>query len=238
MEKKKDSLHKSPPSQPLLNFFFFYLFSPLLLFTSTTPRLHPKQVFFFLQLKQRPNTIIIIIIGNNNNSNNNYSIENSYIYSISPTMHKPVRISASTLKSWMDNPQQPFVVIDVRDHDAFGVSILSYALTLIKSFLIANTLFLSKSPINSFFQGHIRHSINIPAANFVPSLPSLSSSLCNTKRVVFHCQLSQSRGPACAMAYLRHISHIFPNQEIFILDGGFNEWARLYGRDPRYTEAL
>lgn len=38
-------------------------------------------------------------------------------------MHKPVRISASTLKSWMDNPQQPFVVIDVRDHDTFGVSI-------------------------------------------------------------------------------------------------------------------
>ncbi|CDO55278.1 similar to Saccharomyces cerevisiae YPR200C ARR2 Arsenate reductase required for arsenate resistance [Geotrichum candidum] len=129
-------------------------------------------------------------------------------------MHKPVRISASTLKSWMDNPQQPFVVIDVRDHDTFG------------------------SPINSFFQGHIRHSINVPAANFVPSLPSLSSSLCNTKRVVFHCQLSQSRGPACATAYSRHISHIFPHQEIYILDGGFNEWARLYGRDARYTEAL
>lgn len=80
--------------------------------------------------------------------------------------------------------------------------------------------------------------VGVPAATFIPALPSLSASLCNTKRVVFHCQISQQRGPSCAMAYARYISHILPNQEIYILDGGFNEWARLYGRDPRYTEAF
>lgn len=93
----------------------------------------------------------------------------------------------------------------------------------------------------------------MPSASFYSALPALSASLYDTQRVVFHCQLSQQRGPSCANVYYRHALmnlgstgsnnnvnsvKLRPDQEIYVLDGGFNEWARMYGRDSRYTEGF
>lgn len=41
-------------------------------------------------------------------------------------MSRPTRISAATLKGWLDSPQSnpKIVIIDVRDDDRFGVSIV------------------------------------------------------------------------------------------------------------------
>ena len=58
--------------------------------------------------------------------------------------------------------------------------------------------------------------------------------------MVFHCQLSQQRGPSCAAAYYRHNYNSNKpeedNQEIYVLTGGFSEWAREYGKDKNVTE--
>lgn len=55
---------------------------------------------------------------------------------------------------------------------------------------------------------------------------------------VFHCALSQQRGPSAAMRFLRCISDedlsLF---RVWVLRGGFNHWQGVYGSDPSVTEA-
>lgn len=88
-------------------------------------------------------------------------------------------------------------------------------------------------------KGHIRTSINVPSATFVTKLSKLQAALAGANRVVFHCQLSQQRGPMCATTYAKHLaSRGIRNQEVYILSGGFDEWARLYGTDPKCTESF
>lgn len=117
-------------------------------------------------------------------------------------------MSASTLKSWIDNGKsEPVAIVDVRDSDYIG--------------------------------GHIRSSVNVPSTQFLGRLNKLQSALAGRPKVVFHCQLSQQRGPSCAAAYARLLaSKGIRNQEVYVLSGGFNEWARHYGNDVRYTEGF
>ncbi|VVT58586.1 uncharacterized protein SAPINGB_P006283 [Magnusiomyces paraingens] len=125
-------------------------------------------------------------------------------------MSKPTVISPAILKSWLDSPSATLkvVVIDVRDEDRYG--------------------------------GHIRNSVNVPSSTFISAIPNLADQLQQTqaRRIVFHCQLSQVRGPSCAGAYFRHIygTPLQQEQEIYILQGGFSEWARQYGRENSVTE--
>ena len=85
--------------------------------------------------------------------------------------------------------------------------------------------------------GHIRGSINVPASKFYGAVAKLQTALNGRTKVIFHCQLSQQRGPSCANVYTRQLAAKgIRNQEVFVLQGGFNEWARAYGRDQRYTE--
>ncbi|SCU91403.1 LADA_0F09758g1_1 [Lachancea dasiensis] len=55
---------------------------------------------------------------------------------------------------------------------------------------------------------------------------------------VFHCALSQQRGPSAAMKFLRtledeDLAHI----RIYVLRGGFNHWQSLYGENSEVTES-
>lgn len=88
--------------------------------------------------------------------------------------------------------------------------------------------------------GHIKNSINIPSTKFLSKIPKLETAIQNRQKVVFHCQLSQQRGPACAAAYCRHLNDKALNstQEVYVLSGGFNEWARHYGNDKKYTDSF
>ena len=60
--------------------------------------------------------------------------------------------------------------------------------------------------------------------------------------VVFHCALSQQRGPSAALRYLRERERILgeeecKKQEVYVLEGGFVQWQDKYGNDERLTEA-
>lgn len=55
--------------------------------------------------------------------------------------------------------------------------------------------------------------------------------------IVFHCALSQQRGPSMAMKFIRHWDR--PKSEdlnVWILRGGFTKWQELYGEDTSVTE--
>ncbi|KAI9828510.1 MAG: hypothetical protein M1826_006047 [Phylliscum demangeonii] len=88
----------------------------------------------------------------------------------------------------------PLAVIDVRDDDHIG--------------------------------GHIRTSQHVPSTRLMArdgqQMAQLVQELREVPVVVFHCSLSQQRGPAAA--------------EVYVLEGGFRSWLALYGEDTTLTE--
>lgn len=79
-------------------------------------------------------------------------------------------------------------------------------------------------------------------------MPSLVRRLQDKKMVVFHCALSQQRGPSAALQYMREREQLSKRpkaegatssgeqQSVYILDGGFSGWQGTYGEDERLTE--
>ncbi|KAK0118419.1 hypothetical protein ONS95_012706 [Cadophora gregata] len=51
--------------------------------------------------------------------------------------------------------------------------------------------------------GHIKHSIHAPSTTLDTKIPELVRKLKDKDTVVFHCALSQQRGPSAALRYIR-----------------------------------
>ena len=70
--------------------------------------------------------------------------------------------------------------------------------------------------------------------------PELIRTLKDKKQVVFHCALSQQRGPSAALRYMRERDRLLgpdnKDQEVLVLDGGFTKWQEKYGEDKQLTE--
>lgn len=132
-------------------------------------------------------------------------------------------VDPQTLKTWLvqgtTNLGSKFQIIDVRDSDYVG--------------------------------GHIVESMHIKSTNFKDEqLPLLLSTLRERKQdtLIFHCMLSQQRGPSAAMRFIRYLNHqlgisddeaeidFIKNVNVYILRGGFGKWQELYGEDHRLTE--
>lgn len=73
------------------------------------------------------------------------------------------------------------------------------------------TLVRSKSPSvaiidvrdSDYIGGHIANGINVPTHTHDYRMPELVRTLKDKETVVFHCALSQQRGPSSALRYLR-----------------------------------
>lgn len=64
-------------------------------------------------------------------------------------------------------------------------------------------------------------------------------TLAGKESVVFHCALSQQRGPSAALRYARERQRLQPEaqkQTVYVLDGGFTMWQAKYGEDETLTE--
>lgn len=105
--------------------------------------------------------------------------------------------------------------------------------------------------------GHIKSSLHFPSTNLDATLPTLLRRLADKDVVVFHCALSQQRGPAAALRYLREKAakeqaegekaavkqaggeggEEKKSQQVYVLDKGFVGWQEIYGPDERLTEA-
>ncbi|KAI1746906.1 Rhodanese-like protein [Xylaria castorea] len=95
--------------------------------------------------------------------------------------------------------------------------------------------------------GHIRTSMHFPSRSFDVTMPTLLRRLADKETVVFHCALSQQRGPSAALRYLRAKEADAANangkeggsekkQKVYVLDQGFTGWQEVYGTDERLTE--
>lgn len=95
--------------------------------------------------------------------------------------------------------------------------------------------------------GHIRGSMHVPSTTLDYRIPELVRQLKDKDSVIFHCSLSQQRGPSAALRYARErnrlvefnlasndaeVAHnsdkveeaVGARQHIFILAGGFVQW--------------
>ena len=95
--------------------------------------------------------------------------------------------------------------------------------------------------------GHITTSMHFPTPSLDAQIPTLLRKCADKDIVVFHCALSQQRGPSAALRYLRErdekaagtkeevegpseegkgapSSGTVKEQEVFVLDGGFVKW--------------
>ncbi|KAF3359930.1 hypothetical protein VDGD_00756 [Verticillium dahliae] len=97
---------------------------------------------------------------------------------------------------------------------------------------------------DDYLGGHIKGGINMPSATLDVMMPTLVRRMQDKKTVVFHCALSQQRGPSAALKYLRERDQMLrrenpaelANQTVYVLDLGFSGWQQTYGEDERLTE--
>lgn len=82
--------------------------------------------------------------------------------------------------------------------------------------------------------GHIRKSTHVPSSSLDFQLPKVVEELADKEIVVFHCALSQQRGPGAALRYLRERDTMLRAQGIILgspddkqragLEGGVKVW--------------
>ncbi|KAK6082509.1 hypothetical protein SCUP515_02264 [Seiridium cupressi] len=94
--------------------------------------------------------------------------------------------------------------------------------------------------------GHIQGSLHFPSRSLEAMMPTLLRKLEDKETVVFHCALSQQRGPSAALRYMRERSELVEKmkkegkeektQTVYVLDRGFVGWQEVYGTDERLTQ--
>ncbi|RAL42430.1 unnamed protein product [Cuscuta campestris] len=76
--------------------------------------------------------------------------------------------------------------------------------------------------------GHIRGSIHFASNTFLDKLPTLLQQVQGKDTLVFHCALSQVRGPRCARILANHLAENAEEsgmkKTIMVLEHGFNGW--------------
>ncbi|OJD16246.1 hypothetical protein AJ78_03583 [Emergomyces pasteurianus Ep9510] len=97
-------------------------------------------------------------------------------------------------------------------------------------------------PFTDHVGGHIFSSTWHPSSTLNENMPDLINTLRDKEKVVFHCALSQERGPSAALKYIREREQVLGKEEsakqtVFVLDGGFVLWQEKYGEDQRLTQA-
>ena len=94
-----------------------------------------------------------------------------------------------------------------------------------------------------YIGGHIKGSTNVPAHQLDAMMPTLLRRLNDKKIVVFHCMLSQQRGPKAARRYMQEREAALgkeaaDQQTVYVLGRGFDGWQQEYKNDERLTEGF
>lgn len=87
---------------------------------------------------------------------------------------------------------------------------------------------------SDYIGGHILNCINLPVSSHDYRMPELVRTLRDKDTVVFHCALSQQRGPSSALRYLRERERLVGDegvdangQRVYVLEGGFVKWQEV-----------
>ena len=95
---------------------------------------------------------------------------------------------------------------------------------------------------SDYIGGHIKGCQNVPVYQHDFRMPELVRTLRDKDTVVFHCALSQQRGPSSALRYLREREakdakgevgvrkdgeDLSAGQKVYVLEGGFVKWQEV-----------
>lgn len=127
----------------------------------------------------------------------------------------------------------------------------------------SSLLYLTSLVFSDYIGGHIKNAQNFPSHTLDATLPTLIRQLEDKATVIFHCALSQQRGPGAALRYIRERDRLRAaqaakvskqknssggeevqaeaeekafEQTVYVLDRGFVGWQEKYGTDERLTE--
>jgi len=108
---------------------------------------------------------------------------------------------------------------------------------------------------SDFIGGHIPGCHHVPSVSFNEKCAALIDQLKDVKCVIFHCALSQQRGPTAAKLYAhRREDKLYAGtlksrlpfgdeaqtreeaQEVVILEGGFKAWAEAFKGDQTLVQ--
>ncbi|KAL8154297.1 hypothetical protein V2J09_012057 [Rumex salicifolius] len=76
------------------------------------------------------------------------------------------------------------------------------------------------------YDGHIAGSLHFASDTFLDKIPNLVQQVKDKDTLVFHCALSQVRGPKCARRMFEYIESTEDAglKNIFVLERGYNGW--------------
>ncbi|KAJ0087788.1 hypothetical protein Patl1_32211 [Pistacia atlantica] len=77
------------------------------------------------------------------------------------------------------------------------------------------------------YDGHITGSLHYASGNFTDNISNLIQEVKGKDTLVFHCALSQVRGPTCARRLANYLDEKVEDagiKNIFVLERGFNGW--------------
>ncbi|RUS14780.1 Rhodanese-like domain-containing protein [Endogone sp. FLAS-F59071] len=91
---------------------------------------------------------------------------------------------------------------------------------------------------DDFEGGNIPGALNIPSSTLLDRIPNLINDYSKVPTVVFHCAMSQVRGPKSARIYKEALllNGIKTEQQVYVLRGGFDQWQARYKTDPKMIE--
>jgi len=93
---------------------------------------------------------------------------------------------------------------------------------------------------SDFIGGNIPNCRRAPSVTFSDTLDDLVRDTKGVPQVIFHCALSQSRGPTAARQYNDRCNQLQKDgdisHEVLILRGGFTEFQQKFKDDPELVE--
>ncbi|KAI9264898.1 Rhodanese-like domain-containing protein [Phascolomyces articulosus] len=86
---------------------------------------------------------------------------------------------------------------------------------------------------NDFRGGNIPGAINVPARQLLDCGNDLIAKYRQVPLVIFHCALSQQRGPKAARIYneMRHLTGEKGDQKVVVMRNGFDGWHARYHKE-------
>ncbi|KAJ7784285.1 Rhodanese-like domain-containing protein [Mycena metata] len=112
---------------------------------------------------------------------------------------------------------------------------------IIKSDKVANRDYLVVDVRDDDYAGgNIKSALNLPSREFQMGVYDLVQKTADVKTMVFHCALSQMRGPKAARLYEETRNNLNlaseKPQEVYVLRDGFTDFQRKFKDDPTLVE--
>eukprot|EP00455_Lapot_gusevi_P035397 TRINITY_DN3919_c0_g1_i4.p1 TRINITY_DN3919_c0_g1~~TRINITY_DN3919_c0_g1_i4.p1 ORF type:complete len:141 (-),score=32.23 TRINITY_DN3919_c0_g1_i4:120-542(-) len=89
-----------------------------------------------------------------------------------------------------------------------------------------------------FIGGNIAGAVNIPSGQFQAAAAELAQQYHDQEKyIIFHCMMSQQRGPRCASLFRSQLATVGQSKcKVCVLEGGFSNWILKWRGHPKFNQ--